>query len=81
MNIIIAALRSFWRNHGTKALGFAQVTIGTLAAATDVFSASVLKALLLANGLLVAWRGFFNSRELDNPESTARDHSGTDDVQ
>lgn len=49
-------------NHGTKLLGFAQVTVGTLAAATDVFSPPVLKAMLVANGLLVAWRGFFNSR-------------------
>ena len=48
--------------HGTKILGFLQVTIGSLAAATDIFSPQTLKALLIANGLLVAWRGFFNSQ-------------------
>lgn len=48
--------------HGTKLLGFAQVTIGSLAAATDLFSPNALKFLLIANGLLVAWRGFFNSQ-------------------
>lgn len=46
--------------HATKLLGFTQVTIGTLAASTDIFSPNALKFLLIANGLLVAWRGFFN---------------------
>jgi len=49
--------------HGTKVLGFAQVTVGVFASATDLFSAVQLKAVLLANGLLVAWRGFFNSAQ------------------
>lgn len=49
--------------HGTKILGFLQVTIGSLAAATDLFSPAALKGLLIANGLLVAWRGFFNSTQ------------------
>lgn len=58
------ALLQIWNSHGTKVLGFAQVTVGVLATATDVFSDPVLKGLLLTNGLLVAWRGFFNSRQL-----------------
>lgn len=49
--------------HGTKVLGFAQVTIGVLAGATDSFSPKVLKIFIISNGLLVAWRGFFNSRQ------------------
>lgn len=53
---------TWWTNHGTKILGFTQVTIGALAASTDVFGPKTLKALLIANGLLVAWRGFFNSQ-------------------
>lgn len=49
--------------HGTKLLGFLQVTVGVLAAATDVLSPTQLKGFILANGLLVAWRGFFNSQQ------------------
>lgn len=49
-------------DHGTKVLGFAQVTVGVLAGATDLFSPDVLKIFIVANGLLVAWRGFFNSK-------------------
>lgn len=51
----------FFKDHGTKFLGFAQVTVGVFASATDLFSQAQLKTVLLANGLLVAWRGFFNS--------------------
>jgi hypothetical protein len=58
----------FWTSHGTKILGFAQVTVGVLAASTDVFSAPALKVLLVANGLLVAWRGFFNSNQQGTPQ-------------
>lgn len=54
-------LIGWWNRHGTKILGFAQVTVGTLAASTDIFSPLWLKGLLVANGLLVAWRGFFNT--------------------
>ncbi len=51
----------FIRRHGTKVIGFAQVTVGVLATATDIFSPTVLKWILLGNGLLVAWRGYFNT--------------------
>lgn len=49
--------------HGTKVLGFFQVTVGALAGATDIFSPTALKAFIVSNGLLVAWRGFFNSQQ------------------
>ncbi len=51
----------FIRRHGTKVIGFAQVTVGVLATATDLFSPDALKWILLVNGLLVAWRGYFNT--------------------
>lgn len=57
----------WWKNHGTKILGFAQVTIAVLATATDVFTPLVLKALVLASGLLTAWRGFMNSASQNQP--------------
>ena len=60
-------LHGWFVNHWTKILGFAQVTIGTLAVSTDIFSPAVLKLLLVANGLLVAWRGFFNSQQVPAP--------------
>lgn len=52
---------NFIRKHGTKVIGFAQVTVGVLATATDIFSPLALKWILLGNGLLVAWRGYFNT--------------------
>ena len=57
----MSAVWQFFVAHGTKVLGFAQVTVGALAAATDVFSPKVLTGLLVANGLFIAWRGFFNT--------------------
>lgn len=55
------AILAFFRNHTTKVLGFAQVTVGVLAGATGVFPDHVLKWIMLASGLLTAWRGFVNS--------------------
>lgn len=61
----------FIRAHGTKILGFAQVTVGVFAAATDLLSAAALKWILLVNGLLVAWRGYFNSlRDQDDGQDS-----------
>lgn len=59
MNIL-----NLWKSHGTKILGFAQVTVGVLAVADGVFSDQALKYVLLASGLLTAWRGFFNSQQM-----------------
>lgn len=57
----MSQLIDLWRNHGTKILGFAQVTVGVLAASTGIFPDPVLKYLMLASGLLTAWRGYVNS--------------------
>jgi len=57
----MSQLIDLWRNHGTKVLGFAQVTVGVLATSTDVLPPPAIKYLILASGLLTAWRGFVNS--------------------
>ena len=60
------ALSWLWNlgvTHGTKLLGFGQVTVGVLAVADGVFSDKSLKYVLLASGLLTAWRGYFNSKQ------------------
>jgi len=49
--------------HRTKLFGFIQVTLGTLATSTDLFGPRLLKGIILANGLLTAWLGFYNSRK------------------
>ena len=56
-----------WKKHGTKMIGFAQVTVGVLAVADGIFSEMALKYILLASGLLTAWRGFFNSQQAKTP--------------
>jgi hypothetical protein len=62
------ALNWIW-NHRTKTLGFVQITVGSLATATNVFGPETLKIYVLANGLLTAWVGFFNSsRTPPSPE-------------
>lgn len=55
------AILDLWKNHGTKVLGFAQVTVGVLAVADGIFTPESLKYVLLASGLLTAWRGYVNS--------------------
>ena len=52
---------TFFRNHGTKALGFAQGTIAAVAGVTGVIPDAHLKYYLAASALLTFWRGFANS--------------------
>lgn len=70
-----SVITAFFRNHTTKVLGFAQVTIGVLAASVGVFPDAWLKWLMMISGLLTAWRGWVNSLPAD-PESVARDQAG-----
>ncbi len=61
------ATQSFLQEHGTKLIGFLQVTFAALAAADQELLASLfgpngLKWILLASGLLTTWRGFYNSQ-------------------
>jgi hypothetical protein len=54
----IEALAQFFRCHTTKLLGFAQVTLGSLALSDGIFQPQTVKIILLCSGLATAWRGF-----------------------
>ncbi len=56
----VLEVRDFWRSHGTKLLGLAQVTISGLAI-PGVFPTHIYPYVLAASGVLTAWRGFVNS--------------------
>lgn len=53
-----------WKNHGTKAIGFAQGTIAAIAAVDGIIPAHHLKYYLGASAVLTFWRGFFNSNQI-----------------
>jgi hypothetical protein len=53
----------FWREHGTKVLGFAQGTIAALCGVTGIIPDSHLKYWLAASAVLTFWRGFFNTAQ------------------
>ncbi len=60
-------LLNFLRDHGTKVLGFAQVTVGALAVADQqmisaAFGPHGLRWIILTSGVLTAWRGFVNTQ-------------------
>ena len=54
-------LLKLWREHGTKILGFSQITIASIVSVNGVIPEHHLKYWLLSSGLLTAWRGFVNS--------------------
>jgi len=55
--------------HGTKTLGFLQITIGAMATG-DVFPVWLVKWLIMITGLLTAWRGFFASSQIKKDPSS-----------
>jgi len=57
------ALYLAWKNHGTKAIGFAQGTIAAIAAIDGIIPPNHLKYYLGASAVLTFWRGFFNSSQ------------------
>lgn len=59
------ALLSFLRNHGTKAIAFAQGTIAAVAGVTGLIPEAHLKYYMGAIALLTFWRGFVNSSLAD----------------
>lgn len=52
-----------WKNHGTKAIGFAQGTIAAIAAVDGIIPPHHLKYYLAGSAVLTFWRGFFNSSQ------------------
>lgn len=51
----------FLKNHGTKVLGFLQVTVAAVVSIPGLFPVEQTPKLLAVSGLLTAWRGFVNS--------------------
>jgi hypothetical protein len=60
-------LLGWWKNHGTKILGFAQGTIAAVAGVSDVIPPGHLKYYLAASALLTFWRGFANTGNQSGP--------------
>lgn len=54
---------SAWRDHGTKAIGFAQGTVAALCAVAGIIPEAHLKYWLAASAVLTFWRGFFNTQQ------------------
>lgn len=52
-----------WKNHGTKAIGFAQGTIAAIAGVSDIIPPHHLKYYLASSAVLTFWRGWFNSNQ------------------
>lgn len=66
MNLVLTV----WREHGTKLLGFLQVTAGALATMDQQMIAELLgpngmRWIIMATGILTAWRGFVNSDAIE----------------
>lgn len=66
---MLGIIRSFFRHHTTKLLGFAQVTVGALAVADQqmiaaAFGPKGLRWIILTSGVLTAWRGFVSTQNL-----------------
>lgn len=60
MNVIAL----YWKNHGTKLIGFVQGTIAAIAGISGLIPEHHLKYYLGASAVLTFWRGFFNSSQL-----------------
>lgn len=76
MELLTKMWEYFITKHGTKTIGFVQIALGAIGfiqitlgaiAVADFWSPNVLKAMLMVNGVLVAWRGFFNSSRSNPP--------------
>lgn len=64
MSQFLKMLQQFIKDHGTKVLGFSQVTLACVVSASGVIPDNHLKYWMLASGLLTAWRGFYNSSQM-----------------
>lgn len=63
---MLKEIYDFVNSHATKLLGFMQVTVGALAIADQqmlaaAFGPNGLRWIILASGVLTAWRGFLNT--------------------
>ena len=53
---------AFWKNHGTKLIGFLQGTIAAIAGVTGLIPEAHLKYYMGAIAVMTFWRGFINTR-------------------
>jgi hypothetical protein len=60
-NKVVDWFRHLSREHLTKILGGAQITVAAIAA-NGIIPSHQLKYWMTASGLLTAWRGFVNSK-------------------
>lgn len=60
-------MMEFFKNHGTKVLGFVGATVAVLAVADPeiVGGPTAIKYYLLAQSILTVWRGFFNTAQIE----------------
>lgn len=61
---LIAKIKQYWRDHGTKLLGFGSGVISALAS-TGVIPAAHLKYYLAVGAVATFLRGFTNSANLE----------------
>jgi hypothetical protein len=59
----VNSIISFWKNHGTKLIGFLTGTIAAVAGVTGIIPEAHLKYYMAAIAVLTYWRGFFNSAQ------------------
>lgn len=76
MNFVL----TFWREHGTKLLGLLQVTAGALATMdqqmiADLLGPNAMRWIIMATGILTAWRGFVNSDNRERSDQDAKDRA------
>ncbi len=58
---------NWWRNHGTKILGFVSGTIAAIAGVGGLIPDAHLKYYMGAIAVLTFWRGFINSNMGNQP--------------
>jgi hypothetical protein len=55
------ALLDYWRNHGTKVIGFVQGTLAAVCGVSGIIPDSHMKYYMAAIAILTFWRGYTNS--------------------
>lgn len=67
MKKFIRMINRWWKNHGTKMIGFASAGIGAVSIAdpkllAESIGAPTARWVLLGSGIVTVWRGFSNSK-------------------
>lgn len=59
--------RAYVHDNGTKIIGYTQITLGVLATSADIFGPKTMKGIILASGLITAYRGHMNPKIQQGP--------------